>query len=185
MNDPPYRSLRTSAGCPMRRLRNCTSLKFASTQSAFSGITVMSAWPGLDVLPQLHAALGHVAGDRCDHGVALRRDPGIAICGLGLQHGRILLHLGTVDQRVRCARLALRLRQRGLAKSTASRACRTSSRAMAPAAINGSRFVRSASARASSMLAGRDRANRIAGGRVLLAHLSHGLRPARWRCAPG
>ncbi len=37
------KSLRTSAGCPIRRWRSCTSLKFASTHSAFKGMTVISA----------------------------------------------------------------------------------------------------------------------------------------------
>ena len=64
------------------------------------------------MLAELHAPLGHVAGHRRDHGIAPRGNPGIAKGGLGLEHGGIVVHLGAVDQGMRRARLAYRLRQR-------------------------------------------------------------------------
>jgi len=53
INDPPYKSLRTSVFFPMRKFRSCTSLKLASTQRACSGMTVMSRFARLNVLAEL------------------------------------------------------------------------------------------------------------------------------------
>src|SRR5947207_3075959 len=43
---PPYRSVTTVAGCPMRMCVSCTSLKLASTRSRSSGTMAMSGPPG-------------------------------------------------------------------------------------------------------------------------------------------
>ena len=86
----------------------------------------------LNVLTQLHAALGHVSGDRRHHGIALRGDPRVAVGGLGLQHRGVVFHLRAVHQRMRRQRLTLRPAVNAArASSTLSRAWRTSSGAMA------------------------------------------------------
>ncbi len=69
---------------------------------------------GLDVLAQLHAALGHVTAHGRDHGVAPGGDPRVAKCGLGLEHRGVVLDRIAVHQRVRGPRLADRFRERGL-----------------------------------------------------------------------
>ncbi len=43
---PPYRSVTIRAGCPMRRLRSCFSLKLASSHTSCSGMMVISGSPG-------------------------------------------------------------------------------------------------------------------------------------------
>ncbi len=65
------------------------------------------------MLTQLHAALGHIPGDRSHHGIAFRGDPRIAVRRLGLQYRRVVRHLRAVDQGVRGRRLAHGLGQRG------------------------------------------------------------------------
>ncbi len=97
----------------MRRCRSCTSLKLASTHNEFSRDHGHQRLSGLYVLAQLHAALRDIAGDGRHHGVALRGDPRVAIHVLRLQHGRVVRHVGAVDQGVRGLRLAYRLRQCG------------------------------------------------------------------------
>ncbi len=47
----PYRSAVSFTGWPMRMLRNCTSLKFASTHTWPSGTTDISGAPGLTRWP--------------------------------------------------------------------------------------------------------------------------------------
>ena len=85
----------------MRKLRSCTSLKFASTHKRVQRNHGHERLTRLDVLAQLHAALRHIAGDRRHDRIALRGDPGIAVRRLRLQHGRVVSRPRAVDQRMR------------------------------------------------------------------------------------
>ncbi len=169
---------RTSAGWPMRRSRSWPSLKFASTHRSCNGITVISAWPGCDVLAELHAALGDVARHRRDDRVALRGDPRVAVRRLR-DAARRDSPRTSVPSTSACAALRWRCAcvSASRASSTVSSAWRNSSGAIACRASSGSRRSRSRLARARApTCASRTAASYWSAVRLLLANLPHRLR---------
>ena len=89
----------TLAGWPMRMCRSCTSLKLASTRMRSSGTIAIKRRPGGDVIAELHAALGDVAGDRRAHAGALEVEPGALHLGGRRLHVGVVGDAGVPDER--------------------------------------------------------------------------------------